>query len=153
MLYEIITNKVLIISLCSWALAQLLKVIIILIQKRQLDLRYLVVSGGMPSAHSALVSALATSVALTQGFESAAFGISAILALIVMYDAAGLRQSVGKQSVVLNRMLQELRLRRPATELGRDLREFIGHTQFQVIMGGLLGVGVAWSWLAIVGVW
>ena len=151
MLYEIITNKVLIIPLCSWALAQLLKVIIILIQKRQLDLRYLVVSGGMPSAHSAMVTGLATSVALIQGFGSVAFGISAILALVVMYDAAGLRQSVGKQSIVLNRILRELRPRRPATELGRDLREFIGHTQFQVLIGGLLGILTAWSWLAIVG--
>jgi len=150
-LYEIITNKVLIIPLCSWALAQLLKVIMILIQKRQLDLRYLVVSGGMPSAHSAVVTGLATSVALIQGFGSVAFGISAILALVVMYDAAGLRQSVGKQSIVLNRILRELRLRRPVIELGRDLREFIGHTQFQVIIGGLLGIVVAWSWLAIVG--
>ncbi len=151
MLYEIITNKVLIIPLCSWALAQLLKVIIVLIQKRQLDVRYLVVSGGMPSAHSAVVTGLATSVALIQGFGSVAFGISAILALLVMYDAAGLRQSVGKQSIVLNRILRELRLRRPVIELGRDLREFIGHTQFQVIMGGLLGVVVAWSWLTIAG--
>ena len=151
MLYEIITNKVLIIPLCSWALAQLLKVIIILIQKRQLDLRYLVVSGGMPSAHSAVVTGLATSVALIQGFGSVAFGISALLALVVMYDAAGLRQSVGKQSIVLNRILRELRLRRPVIELGRDLREFIGHTAFQVIIGGLLGIVVAWSWLAIAG--
>jgi len=69
-LHEIITNEVLIIPLCSWALAQLLKVIIILIQKRQLDLRYLVVSGGMPSAHSAMVTGLATSVALVEGFGS-----------------------------------------------------------------------------------
>ena len=151
MLYEIVTNKVLIIPLCSWALAQLLKVLMVLIRKRQLDLRYLVVSGGMPSAHSAMVTGLATSVALIQGFGSVAFGISAILALVVMYDAAGLRQSVGKQSMVLNRILRELKLRRPVIELGRDLREFIGHTQFQVIMGGLLGVVVAWSWLTIVG--
>ncbi|MFC2035705.1 divergent PAP2 family protein [Chloroflexota bacterium] len=151
MFHEIITNKVLIIPICSWALAQLLKVIIILIRKRQLDLRYLVVSGGMPSAHSAVVTGLATSVALIQGFESIAFGVSAVLALVVMYDAAGLRQSVGKQSIVLNRILHELRLQRPMRELGRDLREFIGHTAFQVIMGGLLGIVVAWSWVTITG--
>jgi len=150
-LYEIITNKVLIIPICSWAIAQLLKVIIILIRKKQLDLRYLVISGGMPSAHSAVVSALATSVALLQGLGSVAFGISALLALVVMYDAAGVRQSVGKQSVVLNRIIRELRLRRPLIELERDLREFIGHTSFQVIVGGLLGVVVAWLWLAIAG--
>lgn len=152
MLYEIITNKVLIIPICSWAIAQLLKVAVILIRKKQLDLRYLVISGGMPSAHSAIVSALATTVALIQGFGSVAFGITGLLALIVMYDAAGVRQSVGKQSVVLNRIIQEIRLRRPLTELERDLKEFIGHTSFQVIIGGLLGVAVAWLWLAITGV-
>ncbi|MFC1914644.1 divergent PAP2 family protein [Chloroflexota bacterium] len=141
-----------IITLCSWALTQLLKVIIILIQKRQLDLRYLVVSGGMPSEHSAVVTGLATSVALIQGFGSVAFGIAAIVALVVIYDAAGLRQSVRNQSIVLNRILREIRFRRPVVELGRDLREFIGYTQFQVIIGGLLGIVVAWSWLAIAGV-
>ena len=151
MLNEIITNKVLIIPICSWAMAQLLKVIIILIQKKQLDLRHLVSTGGMPSSHSAVVSALATSVALIQGLGSIAFGISAVLALVVMSDAAGVRQSVGQQSVVLNRILRELRLRRAVAELGRDLREFIGHTQFQVIAGGLLGVVIAWLWLAIEG--
>ena len=151
MFYEIITNKVLIIPICSWTIAQLLKVIVILIQKKQLDLRYLVISGGMPSSHSAFVSALATSVALIQGLGSVAFGISAIFALVVIYDAAGVRRSVGQQSVVLNRIIRELRLRRPLTELGRDLREFVGHTQFQVIIGALLGIVIAWSWLAIAG--
>jgi hypothetical protein len=151
MFYEIITNKVLIIPICSWAIAQLLKVIVILIQKKQLDLRYLVISGGMPSSHSAFVSALATSVALIQGLGSVAFGISAIFALVVIYDAAGVRRSVGQQSVVLNRIIRELKLRRPLTELGRDLREFVGHTQFQVIIGVLLGIVIAWSWLAIAG--
>jgi len=147
--YELITNKVLIIPLCSWALAQLLKVIIVLIKKKQLDLRYLVISGGMPSSHSALVSALATTVALIEGAGSVAFGISVIFALVIMYDSAGIRQSVGQQSIVLNRILQELRTQRPVTTLGRDLRELLGHTRVQVITGGLLGITVAWSWLAI----
>ncbi len=148
---EIFTNKVLIIPICSWAVAQLLKVIVILIQKKKLDLRYLVISGGMPSSHSAFVSALTTSVAWIQGLGSVAFGISAIFALVVIYDAAGVRRSVGQQSVILNRIIRELRLRRPMTELGRDLREFVGHTQFQVIIGVLLGIVIAWSWLAIAG--
>ncbi len=149
MLYEIITNKVLVISACTWALAQLLKVIITLVQKKRLKLRYLFASGGMPSAHSATVSALATSVAMIQGIGSVTFGIVAILALIVMYDAAGVRRSVGRQSVVLNRIVQEFRFRRPITEVERDLREFIGHTPFQVIAGAALGIILAWSWLAI----
>ena len=117
MLYEIITNKVLVAPLCAWAVAQLLKVFITLVKDKRLDLRYLVISGGMPSAHSALVSALATSVAIIQGLGSVAFGITAILALVVMYDAAGIRQSVGLQSVVLKRIVQELRSRRPIAEL------------------------------------
>jgi len=148
-LYEIITNKVLVAPLCAWAVAQLLKVFITLVKDKRLDLRYLVISGGMPSAHSALVSALATSVAIIQGLGSVAFGITAILALVVMYDAAGIRQSVGLQSVVLNRIVQELRSRRPIAELERDLREFIGHTPFQVIAGAALGIIVAWLWIII----
>ena len=148
MLYEIITNKVLVISFCAWAVAQLLKVVVILVREKRLDLSYLVGSGGMPSAHSAVVSALATAVAITQGLGSVAFGIAAILAVVVMYAAAGLRQSVGQQAVVLNRIIQELRFRRIA-ELERDLREFIGHTQFQVIAGAMLGILIAWLWLTI----
>ena len=151
MLYELITNRVLIIPICAWAIAQLLKVIIILIRKKQLDLRYLVVSGGMPSSHSAIVSALTTALAIVEGVGSVVFAVSAIFALVVMYDAAGLRQSVGQQSEVLNRILKDLRVRRPMTEWGRDLKEFIGHTAYQVIVGGLLGIVVAWSWLAITG--
>jgi len=148
-LYEIITNKILVAPLCAWAVAQLLKVFITLVKEKRLDLRYLVISGGMPSAHSALVSALATSVAIIQGLGSVAFGITAILALVVMYDAAGIRQSVGLQSVVLNRIVKELRSRRPMAELERDLREFIGHTPFQVIAGAALGIIVAWLWVTI----
>ena len=149
MLYEIITNQVLVARLCAWAVAQLIKVCVTLVKEKRLDLRYLVISGGMPSAHSALVSALATSVAIIQGLGSVAFGITAILALVVMYDAAGIRQSVGLQSVVLNRIVKELRSRRPIAELERDLREFIGHTPFQVIAGAALGIVVAWLWIII----
>jgi len=149
MIVEIFTNKALIIAACSWAIAQVLKVIIVLVRKKQLDLRYLVISGGMPSSHSALVSALATSVALIEGLGSVTFAISAVLALIVMYDAAGVRQSVGKQAIVLNRVIHELRLRRTITELERDLREFIGHTSFQVIIGALLGIAVSWLWISL----
>ena len=149
MLYEIITNKVLVTSACSWAVAQLLKVVVTLVREKRLDLHCLLASGGMPSSHSALVGALVTSVAMLQGLNSVAFGIAAILALIVMYDAAGVRQSVGQQSVVLIRIIQEFRSRRPIAELERDLREFLGHTPFQVIVGAALGILIAWLWLTI----
>jgi len=128
-----------------------MKVIVNLGQERHLHLRYFVASGGMPSSHSAVVCALATGVAMTQGLSSVAFAITAILAIVTMYDAAGVRQSVGQQSVVLNRLVQEIRFRRPIAELEHDLREFIGHTPFQVIVGAILGVLIAWLWLTMSG--
>ncbi len=128
-----------------------MKVFVILVRDKRLDLRYFVTSGGMPSAHSAIVCALATAVAMTQGLGSVGFAIAVVLALIVTYDAAGVRQSVSQQSVVLNRIIRELRFRRPIAEVERDLREFIGHTPFQVIVGAALGVLVAWLWLTISG--
>jgi len=103
----------------------------------------------MPSSHSALVCALAATVAIMQGFGSIAFGITAILAIVVMYDAAGLRRAVGRQASVLNRIVSELRERRPRDEVERELREFIGHTPFQVIAGAILGIFIAWLWLFI----
>ncbi len=103
----------------------------------------------MPSAHTALVCALATAVAMMLGLNSVAFAIAAILAMVVMYDAAGVRQAVGRQSRILNRIMKELREKRPRDEVERDLREFIGHTQFQVIAGAILGILIAWVWVTI----
>lgn len=142
-------SAVLLASICAWAVAQLLKVFIALIRKRQIDLHLIVSTGGMPSSHSAIVCALATSVAIVEGLDSVAFGIAAILAMVVMYDAAGVRSWVGKQSIVLNRIVREIRSRRPFLELERDLREFIGHTPFEVIIGAILGITIAWLWFII----
>ena len=89
---------------------------------------------------------------MMQGFDSVAFGIAVILAIVVMYDAAGVRQAVSEQSTVLNRIVKELLEKRPRDGLERDLREFIGHTPFQVIAGAVLGIFVAWLWLTISGV-
>jgi hypothetical protein len=144
-------NTMLLVSICAWVVAQLMKVLIALIRKKRIDLHSFLSSGGMPSAHSATVSALAALVGIVEGFSSVVFGIAAIFAMVVMYDSAGVRQSVGRQSVVLNRIVQEIRLRRPVAELERDLREFIGHTQFQVVIGALLGISIAWIWFTISG--
>lgn len=142
-------NRVLLVPICAWAVTQAIKVLIALIRRKRVGLRYFVTGGGMPSAHSATVSALAASVAMVQGFESVTFGITVILALIVMYDATGVRRSVGKQSVVLNRIVQEIRSRRPEAVIERELWELIGHTPFQVIVGAVLGILVAWLWFTI----
>jgi acid phosphatase family membrane protein YuiD len=143
-------TNLLVISICAWAIAQVSKVLVVLVREKRLDLRFLVGSGGMPSAHSALVAALATAVAFTEGVESVAFAIAVVLAMVVTYDAADVRQSGGQQSVGLNRIVQELKLRRPIAEVERDLREFIGHTPFQVVVGAAVGVLVAWLWLFLV---
>jgi uncharacterized protein len=138
--------EILIISVCTWAIAQLIKVIIVLIQKKQFDFRVLIAPGGMPSSHSATVSALVTSVAIVEGVESTLFAISAILAIIVMYDAAGLRRSVGKQAAALNRIVRELKDRRTIGYSEKELLELIGHSTFQVIVGACLGVAISLLW-------
>jgi len=138
-----------VIPVSAWAIAQLIKVFVVLARERRFDWWFLVRSGGMPSAHTALVCALATAVAMMLGFNSVAFAIAAILAMVVMYDAAGVRQAVGRQSRIINRIVKELREKRPRDEVERDLREFIGHTQFQVIAGAILGILIAWVWLTI----
>jgi len=149
MIIEIVTNKILIIPLFAWALAQILKTLIALFQGKGLDFRYLFSSGGMPSSHSVIVTALATTAGMVEGFDSAVFGISAILASIVLYDAAGVRQAVSQQAIVLNRIVREIRSREPLTKIEADLRELIGHTPFQVVVGASLGIIFAWLWLTI----
>ncbi len=151
MLHDIVTNKALVVPICAWALAQMAKVFVVFFQGRGLRLRYLLGSGGMPSSHSAFVTALATSVAMINGVGSVTFAISVILAFVVMYDAAGVRQSVSRQSTILNRIVKELRLGRRVIDLESDLRELVGHTPFQVVAGAALGVAVAWLWITIAG--
>ena len=137
------------IPVSAWAISQLIKIFVVLARGKSFDWWFLVRSGGMPSSHTALVCALAAVMAMTQGFNSVVFAITAILAMVVMYDAAGVRQAVGRQSKILNRIIKELREKRPKGEVERDLREFIGHTQFQVIAGAVLGIFIASVWLTI----
>ncbi len=150
-MYEIIMNKALVIPAGVWVISQVLKVLVVLAREKRLELQFLVGSGGMPSSHTALVCSLATVVGMTQGFGSVVFAVVAILAMVVMYDAAGVRRAVGRQSAILNRIVKELLEKRPRDEVERDLREFIGHTPFQVIAGAVLGISIAWLWLTISG--
>ncbi len=149
LLLDILANKIIIVPACTWVVAQLLKGLVRATRSRRLDLSFFVASGGMPSSHSAMVSALATAVALTAGAGSVVFAVSVIVAAVVMYDAAGVRWAVSQQAFILNRVVRELRLRRPRDEIERDLRELIGHTPFQVIIGAALGIGMSWIWLTV----
>ena len=145
-----IMNQALIISMVAWFIAQTLKVLGGVIRDKRLDVSFFVRSGGMPSSHTALVSALATSVGILEGFNSIAFTIAFVFAGIVMYDAAGVRRAVSKQSIILNRILQELMDKRPK-DLQNDVRQLIGHTPFQVFTGGILGIAFAVAWLLVSG--
>jgi acid phosphatase family membrane protein YuiD len=151
MLNDVFSNHVLLASACAWALAQVTKTIVALFQGKSIQAKFLFASGGMPSAHSALVSALATAVAMVEGARSIAFAISTALALIVMYDATGVRHAVSRQSVVINRIVEEIRLGRPMTQLKSDLRELVGHTPYQVFAGAGLGIGTALLWVTVFG--
>jgi len=150
-LHDFITNNALFASFCAWALAQLSKGVVAFSQGKGLRLKYLLGSGGMPSSHSAFVSALATAVAVIDGLGSITFAISVVMALVVMYDAAGVRQSVSRQSRVINRIVKELALGRHVTDLESDLRELVGHTPFQVFAGSAMGIVVALLWVTFIG--
>jgi len=143
-LNQIIAMKVLTIPIATWFAAQGLKVIIQLIREKHLNLHYMVSAGGMPSAHAALVCALATTAGIVYGVDSGIFAVSAILAVIVMYDAAGVRQTVDKQSVMLNHLLTSFPKTQP--EFEHFMQNLVGHTRFQVIAGAALGILLAWWW-------
>jgi uncharacterized protein len=143
---EIIYNRVLLVSLSASLIAQLTKLITELVKNRKLNFRVLVTTGGMPSSHSALVTALASGVGQTTGWDSIEFAIALIFAFIVMYDAAGVRQAAGKQARVLNQIVDELFQENPELSEAR-LKELLGHTPIQVLAGSVLGIAI--SWLAI----
>ncbi len=117
-------------------------------RRRDFDLRVLTRSGGMPSSHSAMVTSLATAVAVHYGADSGLFALCAIFALIVMYDASGVRQAAGKQAKVLNQIIRELFSGQPITET--ELKELIGHTPVEVIVGAMVGIGYTLAWLYLV---
>ncbi len=139
---HIINNPVLLVALLACLIAQVSKLVIELGKNRKLNLRALVTTGGMPSAHSALVASLATGVGQTLGWASTEFAIATIFAIIVMYDAAGIRQAAGKQARILNQIIDEFFEEDHKFSEDR-LKELLGHTPFQVIVGSALGVAVS----------
>ncbi len=139
---DILDNGVLFIAVIACLIAQALKLIVDLVKNRKLNVRVLTTTGGMPSAHSALVTSLATGVGQTAGWGSPEFAIATIFAVIVMYDAAGVRQAAGKQARILNQMIDELFSK--DHEFNEDkLKELLGHTPFQVIVGSALGITIS----------
>jgi acid phosphatase family membrane protein YuiD len=130
--------KFLIAPLVAWTIAQTAKVIIYSIREHRLNLRVLAVTGGMPSSHSAIVMGMTTAVGKYAGINSAAFAIALIFSFVVMYDAAGLRRAAGRQAAILNRLVEDLVNMRGVQEA--KLRELLGHTPVEVLVGAVLGV-------------
>ncbi len=133
-------NPVLLSALSAWAIAQTLKVLMELIILKKWNWALLFSAGGMPSSHSAMVSATALSSGLILGFDSAVFAISTVLAMIVIYDATGVRREAGRQAVLINNMIEELSKGKfPPQD---KLKEMLGHTPGEAILGTLLGLTI-----------
>jgi acid phosphatase family membrane protein YuiD len=138
---DLLRNRHLVAAGVSWLSAQAVKPMLYWITTRRWDWHWLYRSGGMPSSHSAAVSSLATAIGMSEGLDSAAFAIAMVTALVVLYDAAGVRRAASMQANVLNQILTELFRGRPIAQT--RLRELIGHTPFEVLVGAALGVGIA----------
>ena len=124
-------------------IAQTIKFTLHLIFDKKMDFRLFTTTGGMPSAHSAFVVGLSTTVGLICGFESMFFAIAVVNALVVMYDAAGVRRAAGRQAACLNRIMEDF-YKHEIQEIGGKLKELLGHTPYQVFWGAILGIVYAY---------
>ena len=135
------TNPIIGCALLAWFLAQLIKVLLDLVVLRRFDARRFVSSGGMPSSHSALVVACTTAIGKLYGLDGPLFALAAIFSAVVMYDACNVRRSAGDMAKLVNKLLEHVE-RLTAEDFADNVREIMGHTPFQVLMGALLGLGV-----------
>lgn len=140
---ELIQNTVFMAAVSGWLVAQVLKTIIDTCINKSFNAERLTGSGGMPSSHSATVCALATASGMQYGTGSFEFAIAAILAIIVMYDARGVRRETGIQAQVINEMIDFFQKMGQPLSYEEKLKEFVGHTPLQVIVGAVLGIAIA----------
>ena len=139
---QVITNKCIYVPVVIWVIVQVMKIVIEYIKTKKINFRRLVGAGGMPSSHSAIVCALASCIGKEYGFDSGIFAIALIMALVVMYDAAGVRRAAGKQAAILNKMLETPAMTK--IEVQGKLVEFLGHTPIQVFVGAIIGFVVGY---------
>ena len=139
---QLLANRVLFGALLAWSLAQIIKVPLNYVLHREWDWSLLLSSGGMPSSHSALVTGAFTAVGLQDGFNTPLFAVAFVLAMIVVYDATGVRRAAGDQARVINLMIDELLTGHPLAE--KELKEVLGHTPREVLGGIALGMLIAY---------
>ncbi|WMC94491.1 divergent PAP2 family protein [Kineothrix sp. MB12-C1] len=142
-LTDLVNNRIFMASVTGWLVAQVLKTLIYMWFNRKFVAERLVGSGGMPSSHSSTVCALVTATGFEYGGGSFPFAIAAIFAIIVMYDAMGVRRETGIQAKVLNEMMELFMHMGKEMSVEEKLKEFVGHTPLQVLMGALLGIIIA----------
>lgn len=144
-------NPVLVGPVIGWCVAQILKVLINLAMTKKWSWERVVGGGGMPSSHSATVGALATAACINYGAASFEFAISAVFAIIVMYDAMNVRLETGKQGAILNILIKNEDIKAKLDETSRDkwtetiLKEYVGHTPIQVLVGLILGIVIGYA--------
>ena len=136
---ELVANRVLWTGAVAWLIAQLLKVVFTALLEKRLDFTRLLGLGGMPSSHSAVVCALAASTGVARGFYSVEFAICCLMAMVVMTDAAGVRRAAGRQAAVINKIVQDM-IANGQGLTNERLKELLGHTPFEVLIGALLGI-------------
>ena len=137
-LQKAITNKYLYIPFLVWLCIQIFKVIYDLITTNKFNFKRIMGAGGMPSSHSAVVTCLATLIGKSEGVDTPIFAVSVIFAMIVMYDAAGVRRAAGKQAHLLNKIVETPGL--SGMEVQERLVEVLGHTPLQVLVGATIGI-------------
>jgi acid phosphatase family membrane protein YuiD len=140
-LYQVGQNRIFVITISVWIIAQGIKMFINFLRGKKFSFRWFLGTGGMPSSHAAGVAALATSCGLEYGFQSGMFALSAIFAMVTMFDAQGVRRSTGEQAEILNKVIDDMYWHK-RVEMGR-IRDFVGHTPIQVLVGSILGFALA----------
>ena len=132
-IYSLLNNFSFIVVVVAGGLAQIIKLYIYWIKERELNIWHMFEAGGMPSSHSASVTALTLSIGLTQGWNSPLFTVSLVFALIVMYDATGVRRSAGQQALILNKIIDDIY---PNEKVQKEkLKEILGHDPIEVVAG------------------
>ena len=139
---EILSNRVMAATFFAWILSCVIKGMLVCVRERRFDMTRFMGPGGMPSSHSTLVSALATATGIAEGFDSTMFAITLALALVVMYDASGVRRAAGQQASMINMIIEAWDENDPL-EKQIKLKELLGHTPLEVFSGCILGIAVA----------
>ncbi|MCK5635344.1 MAG: divergent PAP2 family protein [Anaerolineales bacterium] len=139
---DVFQNQVLIGALVAWSGAQILKLPVAYARTRSWNWSLLLRAGGMPSSHSALVTAAAHGIGLTSGFDTPLFAASVALAVIVIYDATGIRRQAGQHATIINAIIKDFFEGHPARSQEK-LREVLGHSPLEAFIGTVLGIAVA----------